>query len=143
MMNKSIITDFSSIGKYKNYKELKINLERFLKKNFDNSTKISNRHTGFIIGYNNNYFKKLTSGTPGELKCIALTSLKDIIKEGVLFNVKIDSKLREDIMLFYWFMCFVTIKNKKYVIRYSVKYTKTGKFIYSGHLDIKEKYPSE
>ena len=142
-MNATILTTLGLLGNYNNAKELRDNFEAYLRKNFSKTSKIKNNHTGFNIGFNENSFKKLTSGKIGETKYIALTALENILRYGTLYSCKIDNKQRKDILLIYWFMCFVNVKGRKYVLRYSVRYTNDGKFIYSGHLNIKEKYPTE
>lgn len=142
-MNKPIFINPTVFGFYKDNKHLRNLVLKFLKNNFDNMS-VKNRQTGWRIEFNKLSFKKLVSGALAEYKFLSYSKIDEIINESILFDAKIDKQLRKEIVCFYWFMCLVNVKGSTFCIRFSVIYNDNSKrYIYSGHLDIKEKYPGK
>ena len=120
-----------------NIKEMRIAIESWLKFSFRDVT-IVNRQTKFEIGFNSKSFKKLVSGSPGQLKLIALTAIHDMIKIGELTKVDVDKKQRSEIIAYYYFESPVKIEDEVYLFWFTVRQLQNGKFIYSGNLDNKK-----
>ena len=125
------------IGSYKDIKELRKKITNWLKLNYSN-TGILNDNTDFFIEFNSTSFRKLVSGRIGKTKLLALTAIKDIIKAGQLIYTETDRKNRDEIICIYKFNSKVEVNNKIYDFYFTVRQLKNGKYIYSGHLNIKK-----
>jgi len=122
---------------YSDLKDLRTLLTDWLKSVFT-GVAIINQPTGFVIEFNSTSFRKLVSGHAGEVKLLALTALKEMIIYGDLIAFEPDRRNRKDIIGVYKFVCDVAVKNKTYKFYFTVRQLHGGKFIYSGHLDIKK-----
>lgn len=137
-MDKIPIINKTLFGEYRDIKDLRYRVYNFLLKNFSSSG-IVNHHTSFVIRFNSTSFRKLVSGNPGEIKLLSISVIKEIIETGKLVEILPDNKKRKEILAIYKFRSTVKDQNSQYEYYFTVRQTLSGKFIYSGHIDINKK----
>ena len=124
------------IGEYTDLKDLRKKIQNFLTSNLVHK-KIINTETKYEIGFNKRGIEKLLSKS-GMTKLICLTAIEDIIKNGILYDVLVDTKKREAVLGWYKFKTKVKIYGTVFEYKFSVRQLKGGKFIYSANLNIKK-----
>jgi hypothetical protein len=125
-------------GEYLDIKDLRSRVYNFLIKNYSSSG-VVNHHTSFLVGFNSTSFRKLVSGNPGELKLLSISAIKEIIETGRLIEIQPDNKKRREILAVYKFRSMILDRGFVYEYYFTVRQTLSGKFIYSGHIDINKK----
>lgn len=123
------------------YKEFADKVDAFLRQywrsenDFDT---IKNTQSGFIIGFDNVGIKELANARRGETKMKALSQIKRIIEDAILFEVREDKKEAENILAIYKFLSFISYKGQTFEYQFVVKHKAQGKFIYAVNLDIRK-----
>jgi hypothetical protein len=125
----------------KNYKEFSSKVNAFLKqywrseKDFDC---IKNIQSGFDICFDNTGISELSEARRGEAKMKALSQIKSIIEDAILFTVREDKKNDNKVLAVYTFLTYIKYKEKTYEYYFTVKHRANAKFIYSVSLNIKK-----
>ena len=131
-----------------NYKEFSEKVNAFLRQYWRNETDfdiIKNTQTGFEIGFDNTGIAELSEARRGETKMKALSKIKQIIEDAILFDVKEDKNNNSFFIAIYKFLSFIKYDGLTYEYKSVVKQSSAGKFIYATSIDVRKplEYPNK
>jgi DNA polymerase III sliding clamp (beta) subunit (PCNA family) len=123
----------------KNYKEFSSKVNAFLKQYWRSENDfdcIKNIQSGFDICFDNVGIKELSEARRGETKMKALSQIKSIIEDAILFTAREENKNDKDVLAVYTFLTYIKYKDKTYEYYFIVKHRAKAKFIYAVSLNV-------